>query len=297
MSRAHLNIEHLATLLALVESGSFSAAGARVGLAQSTVSQHLKQLEQALGYLLIVRGRSGCKPTPAALRLLPYAQSMLRLEKRVVEAADARPPRLGACSNIGIYVLPALLRDFEESGGGRPELFIGSNPVVIDGLEQAEIDAALLEWWDERDGFDWRPWREEPFVVIVSPTHPLSKAKSVSRKELARLALIGGEEGTGTGRILSKYFAGVPMPNISMRLGSTEAVKRAVEAGLGASLVLACTVKQEVSEGRLCALPLRDRPLEKSLRLVWRRDLSAKEPLIGYLAALAGRQPIRRLRT
>ncbi len=74
-----------------------------------------------------------------------------------------------------------------------------------------------------------------------------------------------------------------------MRLGSTEAVKRAVEAGLGASLVLACTVKQEVLDGRLCALSLRDRPLNKSLRLVWRGDLSLKEPLIGYLAAQSNR--------
>ncbi len=289
MSRAHLNIEHLATLLALLESGSFGAAAARVGLAQSTVSQHLKQLERALGHTLIIRERRGCKPTPVALRLLPYAKSMLQLERRVAEAAGSRLPRLGACSNIGIYMLPGLLRDFQEKGGGRPEFVIGSNPEVVRSLEQAEIDAALLEWWDEREGFGWKLWREEPFVVIVAPTHALSRRKSVSRKELARLALIGGEEGTGTGRILREYFAGLPMPNVSMRLGSTEAVKRAVEAGLGASLVLACTVKQEVLDGRLCALSLRDRPLNKSLRLIWRADLSLKEPLIGYLAAQSNR--------
>ena len=90
MSRARLNIDHLATLLALVECGSFSAAGTRIGLAQSTVSQHLKQLEQALGAALILRGQRGCKPTPAALRLLPYARSLLRLEERVVEAASRK---------------------------------------------------------------------------------------------------------------------------------------------------------------------------------------------------------------
>ena len=116
MSRARLNIDHLATLLALVESGSFSAAGARIGLAQPTVSQHLKLLEQALGSPLIVRGQRGCKPTPAALRLLPYARSLLRLEERVVEAAHARAPCLGACSNIGIYMLPGLLRDVPATG-------------------------------------------------------------------------------------------------------------------------------------------------------------------------------------
>jgi DNA-binding transcriptional LysR family regulator len=286
MNRARLNIDHLATLLVLVECGNFRAAGARVGLAQPTVSQHLKQLELALGASLMVRGQRGCQPTPAALHLLPYVRSLLRLEGRVAEAVHAHtPPRLGACSNIGIYLLPGLLRDFKRQGGAPPALTIGSNPAVVESLERAEVDAALLEWWDERDGFRWQPWRTEPFVVIVAPMHPLGRAKSIARKDLAHLPLICGEEGTGTGRILRDYFAGVSLPDVVMRLGSTEAVKRAVEAGLGASLVLACTVKQEVREGRLHALPLRDGRLEKSLRLVWRKDLSLKEPLIDYLAA------------
>jgi DNA-binding transcriptional LysR family regulator len=285
MSRARLNIDHLATLLALVESGNFNAAGVRVGLAQPTVSQHLKQLEQALGAVLIVRGQRGCKPTAAALRLLPYARSLLRLEQRVVEAAQSRVPRLGACSNIGIYMLPALLRNFQRQGGEPPALTIGTNPAVVDSLERAEVDAALLEWWDERDGFDWQPWRTEPFVVIVSADHPLASFKSISREELAHLPMIGGEEGTGTGRILQEYFAGTSTPNVTMRLGSTEAVKRAVEAGLGVSIVLACSVEQEIREGRLYALPLRGQPLTKSLRLVWRNDLSTIEPLIEYLTA------------
>lgn len=291
MTRPRLNIDHLATLLALVECGSFGAAGVRVGLAQPTVSQHLKHVEHALGTPLIVRGQRGCKPTAAALRLLPYVRSLLRLEERVVEAAAARVPRLGACSNIGIYILPGLLRDFQRQGGEPPALTIGSNPTVVASLERAEVDAALLEWWDGRDGFDWQPWRSEPFVVIVAPDHPLGRARSISREDLARLPLIGGEDGTGTGRILRDYFAGSALPNVTMRLGSTEAVKRAVEAGLGASLVLACAVEQEVREGRLRAVTLREQPLEKSLRLVWRQDWPREEPLIAFLARVAGASP------
>ena len=75
MSRERLDLGHLETLLALVESGNFGKAAARIGLAQSTVSQHLRQLEQTLGTPLIVRARRGCKPTAAALQLLPYAKS------------------------------------------------------------------------------------------------------------------------------------------------------------------------------------------------------------------------------
>jgi len=69
-----------------------------------------------------------------------------------------------------------------------------------------------------------------------------------------------------------------------MRLGSTEAVKRAVAVGLGASPVLACTIEEEVRDGRLRAILLRDEPLRKSLRLVWRDDLPGEDPLLRYLA-------------
>jgi DNA-binding transcriptional LysR family regulator len=198
-----------------------------------------------------------------------------------------RVPRLGACSNIGVYILPGLLKRFQDQGGTSPEVVIGSNPQVVTLLADAEVDAALLEWWDQRDGFAWRKWRSESLVVIAAPNHSLSREKTISPHELARLPLIGGEPGTGTARILREYFAGGPLPAVSMQLGSTEAVKRAVEAGLGISLVLACAVTQEVREGRLCALALEERPLEKSLRLVWRDDVPTSDPLLGYLAAAA----------
>lgn len=289
MARARLDLRHLETLLALIESGSFSEAGARVGLAQSSVSQHLKRLEELLGVALVLRGQRGCKPTQAALQLLPYAKSLLRLEERVVQDSGQCVPQLGACSNIGIYLLPDLLRAFQEQGGRPPKLVIASNPEIVSRLEQAEVDAALLEWWDAREGFRWQPWREEAFVVIVGPYHPLRGVAAISRAELARMSLIGGEEGTGTGRLLRSYFAEGEMPNISMRLGSTEAVKRAVEAGLGVSLVLACAVEREVREGRLWAVALGDMPLQKSLCLVWREGLASDDPLLRHLIAAAAR--------
>jgi len=158
-------------------------------------------------------------------------------------------------------------------------------------LEQTQVDAALLEWWDERDGFCWQPWRTEPLVLIVPPADRLGGVRSISRAELARLPLIGGEPGTGTGRLLRAYFAGAPMPEISMSLGSTEAVKRAVEAGLGASLVLACAVVDELRQGRLRAIPLADEMPQKTLHLVWRNDLGNGHPLVQFLASVGHTAP------
>jgi DNA-binding transcriptional LysR family regulator len=287
MPRPRLSLDDLATFMTIVDCGGFGAAAARLGLAQSTVSQQGKRLEEALGTPLLLRSQRGARPTEAALRVLPYAKSLLHIEERAMSAVAGHDARLGACSNIGVYLLPALLRAYRDRGGGAPQLYVAANPDVVRRLARRESDAAVLEWWDERDGFAWRTWRREPLVVIAAPSHPLGGSTSISRSELAKIALIGGEEGTGTGRLLRAYFDGLPMPAVTMQLGSTEAVKRAVEAGLGVSLVLACSVAEEVRSGRLHALALRDGPLEKTLRLVWRSDLAMDEPLLSYLAAAA----------
>jgi DNA-binding transcriptional LysR family regulator len=103
-----LNLVHLRSFLAVVDSGSFIEAARRLALAQSTVSQHIQRLEDCIGAPLIVRGRQGCRPTPQARRFMPHARSLLRMQDRAVQAIDDCRPRLGACSNIGIYLLPVI---------------------------------------------------------------------------------------------------------------------------------------------------------------------------------------------
>ena len=101
----------------------------------------------------------------------------------------------------------------------------------------------------------WKRWRSEPIVLIVPPDHPLAEDRQISKRKLAELDLLGGEPGTGTGRLLESYFAdGVSPPRIALQLGSTEAVKEAVKAGLGVSLVLRSAVAEEVRNGsRICS--------------------------------------------
>jgi DNA-binding transcriptional LysR family regulator len=83
--------------------------------------------------------------------------------------------------------------------------------------------------------------------------------------------ILGGEPGTGTGRLLASYFAkGARRPRTSLQLGSTAAVKEAVKAGLGVSLVLQAAVTEEVRSGTLRAIPLQPPALEKDLFVIWR---------------------------
>ena len=271
-----LNLVWVRTFLALAKHKSFQASAEYLRIAQPTASSHIQKLEEQLGVLLFHRSRTGCEPTREAMNFLPYAQSILRVNERALAAVSGERTRIGASSNIGIYLLRPYVRSYLE--GRDPAAFdmvIDRNPSIVEKLENVEIDVAVLEWWDNRDGCQVERWRSEPVVVIVPPDHPLASQDHIDPVQLSAFELLGGEPGTGTGRMLAKYFGDhAQMPRVSLQLGSTEAVKQAVKAGVGISLVLASAVSDEVRAGSLRALPFPDPPLRKDLFVAWRTGIS-----------------------
>lgn len=289
-----LNLQWLKSLLAVLEQGSFQAAASALGLAQPTVTQHVQKLEEDLGVTLIQRSRTGCRPTREALALLPHAQSLLRLSGRAIAALRNGQSRVGASSNIGIYLLQPYVHDFLK--GHDPEcleLLIDRNPAIASKLMDGEIDIGVMEWWDDRPGFFVRRWRTERLVLIVSPDHPWARKPFATSVQLAGVELLGGEPGTGTGRLIDAYLdKSASRPRVSRQLGSTEAVKQAVRAGLGVSLVLESAVQHELRAGILRAIPFLEPPLEKDLFVIWRAaSLPQQDPPAFAAHLLAGAPP------
>ncbi|MGK2871185.1 MAG: LysR family transcriptional regulator [Alphaproteobacteria bacterium] len=266
-----LNLVRLQTFMALVEHKSFQAAAEQLQISQPTVSLHIQKLEEQLGAPLFYRSRSGCEPTREAINLLPYARSILRLNDRALAAVSKKRLRVGASSNIGIYLLQPYVRSYLQ--GRDPSAFdmvIDRNPVIAEMLEHNEVDVAVMEWWDGRAGCHALHWKSEPVVMITAYEHPLALQTRIDPMQISELELLGGEPGTGTGRLLAKYFGNsVKMPRVTMQLGSTEAVKQAVKAGIGVSLVFASAVTDEVRAGSLRAIPFVDPPLQKALFVAW----------------------------
>ena len=136
-----------------------------------------------------------------------------------------------------------------------------------------------MEWWDDRPGFTASRWRREALAVIVPPTHAWARRKTVPKAALLDVGLIGGEPGTGTGRLLQQVFGkAAARLEVTMSLGSTAAVKEAVKAGLGISLVYAAAVVDEVKAGSLCALRLADAELAKDLFVILPQDVPESAP-------------------
>ncbi len=265
-----LNLLLVRTLLEVVRTGSFRVSAENLGLSQPAVSQHIRKLEEELGARLIRRDRRGCMPTSAAQAFLPLADRLLRLSERTEAAVKRKRLRIGAGSNIGIYILQPLLKTFMDVNPGMDvDVVIDRNPKIAALLETVDIDIALMEWWDGRGGFNAVDWRSEPVVLIAPPGHPLCRRTVIDKSDLAGSTLLGGEPGTGTGRLLRAYIGEQEQPNVSMQLGSTEAVKKAVAAGLGISLVLTSAVCREAATGELCAIPFALPAPSKNLYAIW----------------------------
>jgi len=257
-----LDLHLVEAFLAVLDAGGFRAAAARLGRPQPTISQQVRRLEAALGQPLLERGRQACRATPEGARFAPLARRAVAAAQRAVAAARAETLVIGAAFNPGIYLLPPLLEP-------RMELRLASNAETLDRLEAGLVDLAVTEWQDGRPGLESHLWRWEEMLGIVPPGHCWAGRGRMALGEFLAEPLIGGEPGTGTGRLLAEALgSGHPPLRLARHMASTDGVKRAVAAGLGISVVLACAVRDEIAAGSLVALPFEEtllRPIHVSL--------------------------------
>lgn len=264
-----LNLAHARTFLAVLDESGFRAAARRLRLSPSTIIEHVRQLETELAAPLLTRGRDTIAPTPQGIAFAPLARALVDTAGRARDVIATAPLRIAAATNVGTYLLQSVLASFQAADPCRVELWIGGNPEVAERLAAGRADVALMEWWDGRAGFAATTWRREPIVVIVSPGHPWATRREIAARELAGAPILGGEPGTGTGTLLRRVLG--PLADQLATIGgfgSTEAVKRAVRAGRGISLVIASAVADEVETGRLIALRVTDAELFKEMMLV-----------------------------
>lgn len=262
-----LNLSFLRSFVSLAETGSFQDAAARLQIAQPTISLHLKKLEQDLGVRLIERSHAGSRSTRHGQRLLPYARSLLRTAERAVAVAQGSALVIGCSGNIAGYYISRAIKRFLEADGwaGGWEVRAAPNPQIAEMLLSREIDLAAMEWPMDDPSIEVQPWCHARMVVILPPDHPLAGRRPITIEELLGLRIIGGESGSGTGTLLRGLLGDrVGEIAIAANVGSTEGVKSAVKAGLGASVVLEEAVAGELRAGSLAGVAIEGAELTKT---------------------------------
>lgn len=264
-----LNLVHTRTFLAVLSERGFRAAARDLKLSPSTIVEHIRQLEEDLAAPLFVRGRGIVEPTSQGAAFAPLARAMLDTAARSRTMLAQARLRVASSSNVGTYLLQSMLASFQARDSCSVDLWIGPNPDVAERLTNGTADVALMEWWSERPGFCGYTWRKEPVVVIVGPGHAWAKRHAIEASELASQTFLGGEAGTGTNTLLKKTLGNLAEGLTAIGgFGNTEAVKRAVRAGRGVSLVIAAAVADEVEAGQLVALRINAIELVKELKVI-----------------------------
>lgn len=280
-----LNLVHARTFLAVLSERGFRAAARGLKLSPSTVIEHIKQLEEDLAAPLIMRGRGIVEPTSQGAAFAPLARAMLDTAERSRTMLAQSRLRIASSSNVGTYLLQSMLASFQAIDPCCVDLWIGPNPDIADRLANGTADLALMEWWSERPGFHSHTWRKEPLVVIVGPGHAWATRHTIEASELAGQTLLGGEAGTGTITLLKKALGNLAEGLTAIGgFGNTEAVKRAVRAGRGVSLVIAAAVADEVGAGQLVALRLNAVELVKELKIISPIGLPDATPAARFVA-------------
>lgn len=293
-----LNLDQLRSFGLVIETGSFSAAADRLGLSQPAVSLQVRQLERRLAVRLIERVGKRARATPAGMELLRHVP---HIDAAVENAFDALADhasgvtgrvRLGTGATACLHFLPAVLRTLREQ-------FPGLGVVVSTGntedqarkVEENSLDLALVTLPAAGRSLVATPVLEDEFVAIGPLAHAALKAK-VAPGDLAGLPLVLFEPAAHTRKLVDRWFAaGGLQPQPVMELGSVEAMKEMVAAGLGYGLVPGMAMAGRGAHPALKASRLNPR-LHRTLAVVVRRDKPVNKALRAVIDAIvaAGRR-------
>lgn len=288
-----LNPDHLQALADVVELGSFSAAAVRRNLTQPAVSLQVRQLEKRLGVRLIERVGRRAQPTAAGQDLLSHIRDIDGAVSRALEAMAAYTSgvrgrvRLGTGATACIYLLPPLLRDLRHRFPGL-EIMVttGNTAPILRALEDNTLDVALATLPVPGAIFQVTPVVEDEQVAVFPADGP-RPPKAVTPAALAAWPLVHYEPGGNSRQIIDQWFerGGVPVKPV-MELGSIEAIKVVVEAGLGCAVMPSAAVKSRPARQGLVVRSLSP-PLHRKLGIVLRRDKPLGRPLREVVRALS----------
>lgn len=282
-----LTLHRLELFLAVLDAGGIGRAARVRRISQPAVSEHLRGLEEHFGVALLERSGRGVRPTAAARSLEPFArqavQAVRQAERTARELAEVQVGSLvvGASSTPGTYVLPGLLARFHALHPGVTlTLRIENSRTVERWVAEGDVDLGVMGEFPLAQGLTASPWIEDRLVVIVRRGHRLASRRTVSPGHLRGEALIAREEGSSTQRVADRYLrargAGVTP---TMALGSTEAIREAVAAGLGVAIVSRLAIPP--TDRRIRVLELAGAP--------WRRHLLVVERAAAPLSPAARR--------
>lgn len=293
MSQDHfkgITMQQMETLVALVEKGSFTRAAQSLFLSQPSLTKQIRNLEDIVGARLVNRKNTGVSLTPEGIVLHDYARKVFRLRDEArekmtrINEPESGDIYISASTIPATYILPRLLSAFRKS---HPDIHVHlgmndserTNQSILNG--EAEIGFVGKECPHRKLAVT--PLWKDRLVLAVPAGHPWVKRPALSVSDIMKEPFIIRERGSGTRQAIEHCLQkqsgrSLLQLHVVCEMGSSEAVKEAILAGLGVSILSIYAIERELRRGILAAVPVRDCMPERHFCVIHRKQL----PLMNY---------------
>ena len=274
--RAHMDLHQLKVFHTAVQAGSFTNASRKLNLSQSTVSQHIKQLEDDLGCPLFMRVGKQVIPTPAGRLLYEHCerifQDVMNAEMSIQELSGQRKGRVrfGSGATTLIYQLPHVLELYRA-------LYPDVELIVVSDISEVlrqevlahRLDLALVMLPVEEPNLQVEPLCMEELKVAVPARHPLAKKRELRASDLAQLRFILYERRTVMRQLIDNFLSDLGVqPQVSMVMENIEAIKSLIGSGLGASVLPVHAIGNEAADRKVRLMRVKGKRLHRQLALI-----------------------------
>jgi DNA-binding transcriptional LysR family regulator len=281
MSDLPFTLDQLRILKAIAEEGSFKRAADSLYVSQPAVSLQVQNLERQLDVPLFDRGGRRAQLTEAGHLLLNYGEKILTLCQETCRALEDLQNLqggsliIGASQTTGTYLLPRMIGAFRQKYPDvAVQLHVHSTRRTSWSVANGQIDLAVIggEVSPElQDALDVIPYAEDELALILPPHHSLSRGE-LQRDDLYRLQFIALDSQSTIRKVIDQVLgrAGIETRRlkIEMELNSIEAIKTAVQSGLGAAFLSLSAIEKELQMGILHRAPIEGVEIKRMLSVI-----------------------------
>ena len=272
-----MDIHHLRVFISVFKNKSFSKASEELHLTQPTISDHVKTLEEELDCKLFDRLGRTIIPTKEAEALYSHAMEIIEKTNTIKEVISQTRKEIkgeliiGASTIPGTYLLPSIMAEFQRKYPSVSfQILVSDSRGIIDKVSKHELLLGIVGAKLDDEQINYIPFVEDELIVVSSPS--MIKSNSITLKGLTKFPMVLREEGSGTRREVEKILEGkgISLGGIKIAgiFGSTDAIKQAVKAELGISILSKLSVADELKHNILKEIKLTDTQMKRKFYII-----------------------------
>ena len=271
-------LRQLEVFLATAGHNNISRAAEQLHLSQSAASNALKELEQHYDVQLFDRIGKRLQLNEQGQLLRPKAEALLaqaqELEAGLLAHTEAGQLQVGATLTIGNYLAVGIMADYmQRYPQADVQLQVANTETIAERVLNFELDIGLIEGELNHPELDVIPWQDDELVVFCAPDHPLAGNRRLRDKQLLSASWVLREQGSGTRQTFDRAMHGLlPELDIALELQHTEAIKRAVQSGLGVGCLSRVALADAFARGSLVPLPVAGRDFNRKFYAILHRQ-------------------------